>query len=72
MHHKLSETVKVINFRGDILKEFKLSNLSSYDFAKKHIHEDRKHGVTEEEAQNFIVNTKIVVNRWKGKSLIYI
>lgn len=39
---------------------------------KKHIHEDRKHGVTEEEAQNFIVNTKIVVNRWKGKSLIYI
>ena len=72
LHRRLNETAKAINFRGDILKEFKLPNLASYDFAQKHIQEDRKHGVTKEEAQSFIVQAQFVVSRWKGDSLMYV
>lgn len=72
LHRKLNETAKVIHFRGDILKEFKLPNLSSYDLARKHIQDERKHGVTKEEAQSFIVQAQFVVSRWMGQSLIYV
>lgn len=71
-YNKLSTTAKEINFRGEILKRFKLPNLATYDFDEKHIQEERNHGVTKEEAQSFIVTARFVVSRWKGKSLMYI
>ncbi len=71
-YNKLSTTAKEINFRGEILKRFKLPNLATYDFDETHIQEERNHSVTKEEAQSFIVTARFVVSRWKGKSLIYI
>lgn len=62
-NHKIKG--KILDFTPDI-------DVSSYSFDNEHINKVRKHGVTRKQAEKFIDNARIIIERWNGRSFIFI
>lgn len=65
---KLAKENKI---RGEVHLEYQRTDISEYAFDEKHINKDREHGVTREDAERFIADSKVMISRWKGRFECY-
>lgn len=63
--------LKALGIRGRLVENHKTINIKDYGFDEKHINAERSHNVTKEEAQQYIREAKIVLERWNGQFLNY-
>lgn len=63
----LKEEAKAIGFRGSITCDVCPTNVADYTFDDAHINAHREHGVTRAEAERFMKEATIMVERWNGR-----
>lgn len=71
-YRQLVEEAANLNIKGSPLKKIDRIDISDYDFQEVHINVDRKHGVTKQEAQEYIKQSVAVYSRWNGKVNVYV
>lgn len=69
---RLVEEAANLNIKGSPLKKIDRIDISDYAFQEVHINIDRKHGVTKQEAQEYIKRSVAVYSRWNGKVNVYV
>lgn len=68
----IMKAVKNNGIKGKIIDKPKKINLSDYQFDEKHINAERNHNITREDAEKFVSNASVVLERWNGRFLCYI
>lgn len=71
-YRRLVEKSADLNIKGSPLKKIDRIDISGYDFQETHINVDRDHGVTKQEAQEYINQSVAAYSRWNGKVNIYV
>lgn len=66
-HDKIIKELRDIGVRGEIHYPSRAIDTNSLAFDEKHINQQREHGVTLEEAKEYIKNAKVSVTVWKGQ-----
>lgn len=66
-HDKIIKELRDIGVRGEIHYPSRAIDTNSLAFDEKHINQQREHGVTLEEAKEYIKNAKVSITVWKGQ-----
>lgn len=67
----LKSEAKAIGFRGKLTCDVKPISVKDYTFDNAHINTERGHGVTREEAEQFIREAVFQAERWNGRFINY-
>lgn len=67
----IKSELKNAGIRGNLVFEPKKISIKEFDFDEEHINAERSHNVTKTEAQQFIREAKIVLERWNGQFMNY-
>lgn len=68
---KIKAEIKGAGMRGEVDLHPDVSDVDKLTFDETHINKERGHGVTAEEAKNYIKNARFSVTKWKGKYTNY-
>ena len=63
--------LKDAGIRGKLMFEATKINIKDFEFDETHINAERKHNITKADAQKFIKEAKIVLERWNGQFMNY-
>lgn len=67
----IKSELKDAGIRGSLIFEPKKLSIKEFDFDEVHINSERSHNITKTEAQQFIREAEIVLERWNGQFMNY-
>ncbi|WP_352400135.1 phage minor capsid protein [Anaerotignum sp.] len=70
VHDKKDAIIKLAKahkIKGEVSLDYSITDTTDFKFDDAHINVGRIHGVTKDEAQRFIAESKVMLTRWKGQ-----
>lgn len=71
-YNKLVAEAENLNIKGKLIKNIDRIDLAEFGFQDHHINSERLHGITKEQAQQYVNDSVAAYSRWGGEVTFYI